>query len=103
MAHAKGVQRYTVQCRFRCRHCREIIGSEKIRHYAREAPGYTQPTWFFAAMMMLDHLRDCQGLDCADALRARFGADFLNHPDIGAFYAEHGMIERELVLQEELD
>ena len=54
-------------------------------------------------MALLDHLRDCQRTDLSDSLRQTFGNDFLNHPQIYDWYNVHGLIERKLVAEEDLD
>ena len=103
MSHPKDIRRHTIRCVFRCKHCREVIGAENIAHYGRAAPDCIAPSWFFAAMMLLDHLRDCRQTDLAADLRARYGEDFLNHPQIHEFFNVHATIERTLVKEEDLN
>jgi hypothetical protein len=106
-----------VRCDWRCKHCGEVFGSERVAHYGAELPELIKPTWFFAAMTLLDHLRDCPnvrrrgaaagaktaGYDFSDELRNQFGSDFLNHPQVYNWYNEHALIERHFLAQEELE
>jgi hypothetical protein len=81
-----------------------------VAHYGATLPEQIQPTWFFASMALLDHLRDCpqlaadgKGFDYSDELRKIYSADFLNHPRIYIWYNEHALIERHFLAQEELE
>jgi hypothetical protein len=78
-----------------------------VTHYGAELPELIKPTWFFAAMTLLDHLRDCGGAgvpeDPSPELQNRYGRDFLNHPEIYNWYNQHALIERHFLAQEELD
>jgi hypothetical protein len=113
MRSPEHILRHVVRCDWRCKHCREIIGSERVAHYGADLPDLIKPTWFFAAMTLLDHLRDCPGgegdgheaggRDYSEALRKEYGRDFLNHPLIYNWYNEHALIERHFVAQEELE
>ena len=97
------ILRHRVRCDWRCKHCREIIGTEQVSHYGAELPELIKPTWFFAAMTLLDHLRDCQQKDHSADLQKEFGTDFLNHPTIYNWYNRHALIERHFLAAEELD
>jgi hypothetical protein len=97
------ILRHVVRCDWRCKHCGEVIGSERVAHYGAELPELIKPTWFFAAMTLLDHLRDCRREDHSAALRLEYGNDFLNHPVIYAWYNQHALVERHFVAQEELE
>jgi hypothetical protein len=97
------LMRRTVRSSWRCRNCREIFGSENIALYCTKLPATTKPTWFFASMTLLDHLRDCRGLDFSDELRAQFGDDFLNHPQVYDWFNRHAMVESCLVAEEDLN
>jgi hypothetical protein len=103
MRSPEHIVRHIVQCDWRCKHCREIFGSERVTHYGEELPGLIKPTWFFAAMSLLDHLRDCGGHDFSDELRQEYDTDFLNHPLIYNWYNQHALIERHFLAQEELE
>jgi hypothetical protein len=96
-------RRHVVKCDWKCKHCRTIIGSENVNHYGTSLPDIIKPTWFFASMTLLDHLRDCQKNDFSAELRAEYGADFLNHPFIYQWFNVHATIERHYVSEEELD
>jgi hypothetical protein len=95
--------RHIVRCDWRCKHCRAVFGTENVSHYGTELPEETRPTWFFASMALLDHLRDCQQTDLSETLLLQFGADFLNHPRIYDWYNIHALIERKLIAEEDLD
>ena len=95
--------RTIVRCAFRCKRCREIIGSENVSFYGRDLPGLIKPTWFFASMVLLDHLRDCGKTDYSMELRGRYGDDFLNHKMIWEWFNVHGLVERKVMAEEELD
>jgi hypothetical protein len=97
------ILRHIIRCDWRCKHCREIIGSERVTHYGAELPNVVRPTWFFASMTLLDHLRDCMNTDFSEALRAEFGEDFLNHLQIGNWYNQHALIERHFLGAEEVE
>ncbi len=62
-----------------------------------------KPTWFFASMSLLDHLRDCQSRDFSPELKESYGEDFFNHAKIYDWYNRHAVIERHFIAQEELD
>jgi hypothetical protein len=96
------MMRRIVLCAWRCRRCRAIFGSENVAFYGTRLPDSPRPTWFFAAMALLDHLRDCAATDFSQELRSRFGKDFLNHPNIHEWFSIHAMVESRLVAQEEL-
>jgi hypothetical protein len=97
------IVRHIVRCDWRCKHCKEIIGSERVTHYGEDLPEIIKPTWFFASMALLDHLRDCRGEDFSQELRTSHGSDFLNHPQIYDWYNVHGLIERHFLGAEDLD
>src|SRR5271165_1651085 len=120
MRSPEHIIRHVVRCDWRCKHCREIFGSERVAHYGAELPALIKPTWFFASMALLDHLRDCGkardrvdlammeagaegGVDFSGVLREQFGADFLNHAQIYDWYNEHALIERHFIAEEELE
>ncbi len=95
--------RHVVRCDWRCKHCGEVFGSERVAHYGAELPALIKPTWFFAGMALLDHLRDCRGMDYSEALRREYGKDFLNHPLIYNWYNVNALIERHFIAEEELE
>jgi hypothetical protein len=95
--------RHIVRCDWRCKHCREIFGTENVAHYGTDLPDLVKPTWFFASMALLDHLRDCLKKDFSDELRAEYHDDFLNHPAIYNWYNQHALIERHFVALEEVE
>ncbi len=98
------IMRHNVRCVWRCKHCGNEFGREHVQHYGTDLPEtMIKPTWFFASMALLDHLRDCQSTDMTQTLKAEFGDDFLAHPDIWRFYNIHATIERRLVKTEDLD
>jgi hypothetical protein len=97
------IVRHVVRVTWRCKHCREVFGQENVAHYGGEPPNMIKPTWFFAAMTLLDHLRDCQQTDLSPTLAATYGADFLKHPRIWEFFNVHALVERKLMAEEELD
>jgi hypothetical protein len=114
MRSPEHILRHVVRCDWRCKHCGEVFGSERVAHYGAELPDLIKPTWFFAAMTLLDHLRDCGvaaakeaaeggGGDHSRHLRQEFGEDFLNHPSIYTWYNQHALIERHFLAQEELE
>jgi len=115
MRSPEHILRHVVRCDWRCKHCGEVFGSERVAHYGAELPELIQPTWFFAAMALLDHLRDCQGVsdsplgkssagkDFSEELRETYGNDFLNHSLIYNWYNQHALVERHFVAQEELE
>ena len=103
MRSPEHILRHVVRCDWRCKYCREIIGSERVAHYGADLPNVVRPTWFFASMALLDHLRDCQDKDFSDELRAEYGDDFLNHLQICNWYNLHALIERHFVATEEVD
>lgn len=92
-----------VKISWRCKHCRQVFGSENLAHYGADPPSMMKPTWFFASMGLLDHLRDCRQTDFSDVLRAQYGADFLNHPRIWEWFNVHALVERQLLSTTELD
>jgi len=97
------IKRHVVQCDWRCKHCSQIFGSERINHYGTDLPDLIKPTWFFASMSLLDHLRDCMKKDFSDELRQQFNDDFLNHPAIYDWYNQHALIERHFLALEDLE
>jgi len=97
------LRRHVVRCAWRCKHCRELFGAENIAHYGVDLPTMVKPTWFFAAMSLLDHLRDCVETDLSPTLRDQYGDDFLNHPRIWEFFNTHALVERTLLRQEDLE
>ena len=97
------IVRHIIRCDWRCKHCSAVIGSERVTHYGEELPEIIKPTWFFASMALLDHLRDCVEVDCSQELAALYGADFLNHPQIYDWYNQHALIERHFLGAEDLD
>ncbi len=109
MRSPEHIVRHVIRCDWRCKHCGEVFGSERVAHYGTDLPELIKPTWFFASMSLLDHLRDCPGAvmgggrDFSEELRVEFGADFLNHPQIYNWYNAHGLIERHFLAQEELE
>ena len=103
MRSPEHIVRHVIQCDWRCKHCRELFGSERVAHYGSELPDLIKPTWFFASMALLDHLRDCLHRDFSDELRTTYNADFLNHPQIYDWYNQHALIERHFLAQEELE
>lgn len=103
MRGAKHIVRHHVRVTWRCKHCRQVMGSENLSHYGAAPPSMMKPTWFFASMALLDHLRDCQKTDFSDTLRESYGADFLNHPHIWEWYNVHALVEREFIGEDELD
>jgi hypothetical protein len=103
MRSPEHILRHIVRCDWRCKYCREVIGSERVAHYGADLPSVVRPTWFFASMTLLDHLRDCQQKDFSDELRNEFGDDFLNHNQIGNWYNIHALIERHFLAAEELE
>ena len=96
------VKRHVVKCEWKCKYCRTVFGSENINHYGVDLPDLIKPTWFFASMTLLDHLRDCKGEDHSAALAARFGADFLTHATIYEWFNIHATIERHYISEEDL-
>jgi hypothetical protein len=100
---APSVMRRIFRSRWQCRKCREYIGGENIAVYSTRMPDRTRPTWFFAAMTLLDHLRDCSGHDYCDELRQRYGQDFLRHPEIYHWFNQHGMIDTQLIEEYAVD
>src|SRR4029079_4296583 len=93
MRSPEHILRHVVRCDWRCKHCREIIGSERVAHYGADLPEQMiKATWFFASMTVLDHLRDCQSKDYSEELQKEFDADFLNHPAIYNWYNRHAVI-----------
>lgn len=115
MRSPEHIVRHVIRCDWRCKHCSELFGSERVAHYGVDPPDMIKPTWFFAAMALLDHLRDCTALrgvggtrpgighDFSDQLRNDYGDDFLNDAHIYNWYNEHGLIERHFLAQEELE
>jgi hypothetical protein len=97
------ILRHIIRCDWRCKHCMNVIGSERVAHYGADLPDLIKPTWFFASMALLDHLRDCEGKDYSEELRGKYGDDFLNHPAIYDWYNVHAVIERHFLAQEELE
>ncbi len=97
------VLRRIFHSQWRCRRCRQVIGSENLAVYSARMPDRTRPSWFFASMTLLDHLRDCRGCDYSDELRQIYGDDFLMHPEIHAWFGKHGMVETKLGAEYALD
>ena len=100
---SRPVMRRIFRSRWQCRHCRVFIGEENIAVYSARLPERTKPTWFFAAMTLLDHLRDCGGHDYSQELRGRYGNDFLSHPEIYEWFNEHGLVDTQLTDEFALD
>ena len=103
LAEPEQIMRRTVRCDWICRHCGQQFGSENIAYYCATLPDIIKPTWFFAAMTLLDHLRDCRNEDYTGRLAGRYGADFLSHPQIYNWFNEHALVEKRLIEEEELD
>ena len=102
MRSPEKIIRHIVRCVWRCKHCGQEFGRENVQHYGTELPdSMIKPTWFFASMSLLDHLRDCQNIDHADALRTQFGPDALNHPEIWKWFNQHATIERKVIAEED--
>ena len=97
------ILRHIVRCEWRCKYCEEVFGSERVAHYGSRLPELIKPTWFFASMSLLDHLRDCREKDFSEELRGQYGEDFLNHPEIYNWYNVHALVERHFVAEEELE
>ncbi len=97
------IMRRIVRCSWRCRRCREIVGSENMAIYCVRLPDVIKPGWFFASMTLLDHLRDCTGEDFAPPLRLKYGDDFLTHPHIYDWFNQHGVLETQLTAEESLE
>ena len=97
------IRRHVVRCDWRCKKCGEIFGSERINHYGASLPDLIKPTWFFASMTLLDHLRDCMKKDFSAELRGEYGDDFLNHATIYDWYNQHALVERHFLALEELE
>lgn len=95
--------RHVVRCDWRCKYCGDIFGSERINHYGASLPDLVKPTWFFASMTLLDHLRDCVKHDFCGELSAAYGVDFLDHPTIYDWFNLHATIERHYLAEEEVD
>ena len=96
------ILRHVVRCSFRCKHCGQTIGAENVSHYGAHLPDdMVRPSWFFASMMLLDHLRDCQQTDLSPKLSAEFGRDFLKHPKIQEWFFIHATVERRVVAEED--
>lgn len=94
--------RRIVQCSWRCRHCRETFGSENVALYCQKLPDVVKGSGFFAAMTLLDHLRDCQTHDFSAQLYAQYGPDFLNHPHIWEWFNQHAQRDSRLLAEQEL-
>ena len=103
MRSPEHILRHVVRCDWRCKHCRDVFGSERVAHYGAQLPELIKPTWFFASMALLDHLRDCRGIDYSEELRSQFHDDFLNHPQIYDWYNVHALVERHFLAEEELE
>jgi hypothetical protein len=103
MRSAEKILRHVVRCDWRCKHCNEIFGSERINHYGVTLPELLKPTWFFASMTLLDHLRDCMKKDFSPELSAEYGKDFLNHALIYNWYNVHALVERHFLAEEEIE
>ncbi len=97
------IMRRIVRCSWRCRRCRQVVGSENLAIYCARLPDVIKPGWFFASMTLLDHLRDCAGIDFSSPLRLQYGNDFLNHPHIYDWFNQFGVLETELTAEEELE
>src|SRR5665213_1622163 len=54
MRSPEHILRHVIRCDWRCKHCMEVIGSERVAHYGADAPEMIKPTWFFASMSLLD-------------------------------------------------
>ncbi|HTV49057.1 MAG TPA: hypothetical protein VMG59_11505 [Phycisphaerae bacterium] len=103
IAEEEKMMRRTMRVSWRCRNCREIFGSENVAYYCTKLPQKSPPTWFFASMTLLDHLRDCRATDFSHELREQYGDDFLNHPQIYEWFNRHAMTESRLMAEEELN
>ena len=103
MRSPEKIVRHIIRCEWRCKYCREVFGSERVAHYGVDLPDLVKPTWFFAAMALLDHLRDCRKTDYSAELRQEFNEDFLNHPQIYNWYNQHALIERHFLAQEDVE
>ena len=103
MRSPEHIVRHIIQCDWRCKHCGVLFGSERVAHYGSELPDLIKPTWFFASMSLLDHLRDCVQKDFSVELRGIYKNDFLNHPQIYDWYNQHALIERHFLAEEELE
>lgn len=103
MRSPEHIVRHVVQCDWRCKHCGNLFGTERVAHYGADLPDLIKPTWFFASMALLDHLRDCLQTDFSDELRAAYHDDFLKHPEIYNWYNQHALIERHFLAEEELE
>jgi len=103
MRSPEHIVRHVIRCDWRCKRCGNVFGSERVAHYGADLPETVKPTWFFASMSLLDHLRDCEGRDYSDELRVEFSVDFLNHPQIYNWYNRLALIERHFLAEEELE
>lgn len=103
LAEPDQIMRRTVRCDWICRHCDRRFGSENIAIYCVKLPETIKPNWFFAAMALLDHLRDCLNEDYTDRLMNRYGRDFLAHDHIYDWFNDHALLEKRLIHEEELD
>lgn len=74
-----------------------------MSHYGVGLPDLVKPTWFFASMGLLDHLRDCVGRDFSEELQAKYGGDFLNHATIYDWFNQHATVERSYLKEEEVN
>ena len=97
------IVRHVIRCDWRCKHCNTVFGSERVAHYGTQLPELVKPTWFFASMALLDHLRDCRQTDFSEQLRTEYQQDFLNHKEIYNWYNQHALIERHFLAEEELE
>ncbi len=103
IAEPEKIMRRTVRCDWWCRHCQQLFGSENVALYCATLPEVIKPSWFFATMALLDHLRDCQNEDYTDRLTHRYGPDFLSHAAIYNWFNDHAMVHKQLINEEDLE
>ncbi|MCL5946061.1 MAG: hypothetical protein M1472_04320 [Planctomycetes bacterium] len=97
------LMRRTVRCDWWCRHCHKQFGSENVSLYCTKLPDVIKPNWFFAAMALLDHLRDCLHEEYTDRLVQRYGFDFLSNTEIYNWFNDHAVVHKTLIHEEELE
>jgi len=100
---AENVKRHVVRVEWKCKYCQNIFGSERINHYGIGLPDLIKPTWFFASMTLLDHLRDCRKKDFTKELIKLYGEDFLSHAEIHDWFNVHAMVIRHYLAEEEIE
>ena len=103
LAESEKIMRRTVRCDWWCRYCKQQFGSENISLYCAKLPEVIKPSWFFASMALLDHLRDCRKEDYTDRLTYRYGEDFLSHIEIYNWFNDHAVVHKTLIDEQELD